>query len=150
MNKFSTTSKERLATAHPDLIKVMEKAITISPMDFGIAYGYRSPQKQHELYQQGRTKPGAIVTNIDGYKKKSKHNEYPSHAVDIYAFIQGKAVWEVTELTFLAGIILATAKLLKQSGEITHDLVWGGNWDGDGEIITDQKFMDLPHFEIKI
>lgn len=148
MNQFSNTSKERLATAHPDLIRIMEAALQLSPVDFGIAYGYRSPQKQMELYQQGRTTPGPIVTNIDGVKTKSKHNEYPSHAVDIFAFVNGKASWEEKDLVFLGGIIIATAKLLKQAGKITHDIRWGGNWDGDGIIITDQNFQDLPHFEI--
>jgi len=27
------------------------------------------------------------------------------------------------------------------------DLRWGGNWDMDGEPITDQDFQDLVHFE---
>jgi hypothetical protein len=25
---------------------------------------------------------------------------------------------------------------------------WGGNWDRDNEVVTDQKFDDLVHFEI--
>jgi peptidoglycan L-alanyl-D-glutamate endopeptidase CwlK len=27
-------------------------------------------------------------------------------------------------------------------------LRWGGNWDRDGEPVTDQDFQDLVHFEL--
>jgi peptidoglycan L-alanyl-D-glutamate endopeptidase CwlK len=46
-------------------------------------------------------------------------------------------------MCYLAGVIQCAA------AELGYDLRWGGNWDGDGEIIKDQKFNDLPHFEIE-
>lgn len=37
--------------------------------------------------------------------------------------------------------VLATVKL-------GIDIRWGGNWDMDGEPVTDQNFQDLVHFEL--
>ena len=141
MYQFSETSKERLATCHPDLQKVFLLAIERTNIDFGIACGHRSVKEQQALYAQGRTKSGDIVTHVDGINKKSKHNAYPSNAVDIYAWT-GKASWDQKELCYLAGLIMACAK------ELNVSLRWGGNWDQDGQIITDQNFIDLPHFEL--
>lgn len=139
---FGTTSKQRLGTCHPDLIKVFETALQHSPVDFGIAAGHRSAKEQYKLYQQGRTIPGSIVTNIDGYNKKGKHNESPSNAVDVYAWVNDKASWDSAHLTLIAGVVLTSASYLNVN------IRWGGNWDGDGEIISDQNLIDLPHFEL--
>ena len=141
MYQFSKTSEQRLKTCHQDLQNVMNLALKRSNVDFGITSGYRSIEEQQKLYNQGRTTKGNIVTNVDGINKKSKHNYNPSKAVDIYAWI-GKASWDQKHLCYLAGIIMTCAK------ELNVNLRWGGNWDGDGIIISDQNFQDLPHFEL--
>lgn len=135
MYKFGTTSKERLATCHDDLQKVFEAAIALSPIDFGIAEGYRSIERQKQLFDEGKSR-------IDGISKKGKHNYSPSLAVDIYAFVNGKASWDSNELCVIAGVVLAVA------ANYGIKLRWGGNWDMDGQIISDQNFIDLPHFEL--
>lgn len=58
---------------------------------FHVVYGYRSPALQNKLYQQGRTTPGKIVTNLDGYRNKSKHNT--GEAVDACAWRNGTFDW---------------------------------------------------------
>ena len=65
----------------------------------------------------------------------------PSLAGDIYAWV-GKASWDKNHLILIAGVILSCAD------ELGTPLRWGGNWDGDGVIISDQNFIDLPHFEL--
>ena len=72
----------------------------------------------------------------------------PSLAFDIYAFVKGKANWERHNLCVVGGVIMGTAKALLDAGHIGHRLRWGGNWDMDGEILTDQQFDDMPHFEL--
>jgi peptidoglycan L-alanyl-D-glutamate endopeptidase CwlK len=139
--KFSTTAASRLATCHSDLQKIMNLAIELTDMDFGIAEGHRSIERQQQMYKDGKSK-------IDGITRKGKHNYSPSLAVDIYAFVNGKASWAVADLMFLNGIITAAAKILKAQGEITHDIRLGANWDRDGEFLTDQSFDDLPHIEL--
>ena len=141
MNKFSKTSKARLDTCDQKIQDVLNLALQVSVIDFGIASGERTLKEQSELYALGRTKPGNIVTNVDGVNKKSMHNYKPSKAVDIYAWI-GKASWDKAHLCYLAGVIMTCAK------KLNVDLRWGGNWDGDGIIISDQNFQDLPHYEL--
>lgn len=109
------------------------EAIRYTVIDFGVAYGHRTPQEQQELYAQGRTKPGQIVTHLDGITKLSKHNAYPSNAVDIYPYYGGKAQWgDLQAYHYLAGLILGIAK----TKEI--ELEWGGFW---------KNFKDYPHFQ---
>ena len=42
---------------------------------------YRSPERQNELFEQGRSKPGPVVT----YKRggESNHNKRPTPALDV-------------------------------------------------------------------
>lgn len=142
MYHFSKTSQNRLKTCTSDLQKVFNLAIKRSKVDFGIASGHRPTDEQQRLYAQGRTVPGPIVTYVDGIKKKSEHNYKPSKATDVYAWVNGRASWDEKHLCYIAGVVMSCAE------ELGVPLRWGGNWDGDGEIISDQQFMDLPHYEI--
>lgn len=88
---------------------------------------YRSPEEQQALYAQGRTKPGQIVTQLDGVKQKSNHNYKPSRAIDFAVVIGGKVTWDVKEYQ-LVGPYMER-----------HDLIWGGSWP---------HFKDYPHVEL--
>lgn len=85
----------------------------------------RDAEYQNSLYQQGRTKPGSIVTNCDGYKKKSNHQS--GYAWDICLNVKGK---EYSDDSFF-----------EKCGAIARKLgiTWGGDWT---------SFRDTPHFEI--
>ena len=89
---------------------------------------YRSPERQDELYKQGRSKPGPIVT----YKRggESKHNRLPCPALDVaFLLADGEVSW--------SGLLLSKfARLMKAADAQVH---WGGNWPG---------FKDRPHFEV--
>ena len=144
MAQFSKTSKERLATAHEDLQTVFNEVI--NHFDCTVIFGYRSPEEQNKLYQQGRTKPGSIVTYKDGYEKKSKHNYSPSLAVDVVPY---PIEWKNKDrMRYFAGFVLGIAQMLKKEGKIKHDIVWGADWDDD-TFLKDHSFVDLPHFQIK-
>ena len=138
---FSKTSASRLATCHEDLQKIANLAIKVSAVDFGIAEGHRSIERQKMLYAAGKSK-------IDGTTKKGKHNYDPSLAFDVYAYVKGKASYSERDLCYIGGVMKACAEILHDQGMIYHKLRWGGNWDGDGQIVTDQGFIDLPHFEL--
>lgn len=144
---FGKTSEERLRTMHRDLQLVFRESLKASEVDFGIAEGHRPVKRQQELYAQGRTVPGRIVTHVDGINKKSKHNKLPSDAGDVYAWVNGKAIWSERYLTYLGGVITTTAKRLYAEGKISRPIRWGGNWDRDGNILDDQRFDDAPHYE---
>jgi len=134
MHKLSTRSKERLVGIKPILIQIIEEAISTSPHDFGIPQdgGLRTDARQAELYAIGRTVAGKIVTNADGKKKMSRHQF--GTAFDIYAFVDGKASWNINHLTAIA------KHLQKVAGLLGVDLEWGGDW---------VSFSDYPHFQIR-
>lgn len=143
---FGKKSKEKLATCHPDLQKILQMAITRSKVDFGISEGRRDLDRQWKLFQEGKTK-------IDGVSSKGKHNYDPSLAADLYAYHPDKEtrvriIYDEKHLSYIAGVIDACAAELYEKGEITHLVRWGGNWDGDGVIGLDQTFWDLPHHEL--
>ena len=48
-------SRQRLACVHPDLVKVVERAIQITPVDFTVLEGRRTKERQAELLKAGAT-----------------------------------------------------------------------------------------------
>lgn len=128
MFSFGRRSRERLATCHPDLQRVLNRAIKL--YDFTILDGHRPKERQQEVFERGLSKV---------QWPNSRHNKQPSHAVDV-------APWpidwdDLNSFYFLAGVIHAMAA---DEGVV---LRWGGDWDRDYKF-DDQKFNDLPHFEI--
>lgn len=88
-----------------------------------IFQGFRSFAEQDALYAQGRTKPGAIVTNARG--GDSFHNY--GVACDIVFVVNGRPSWDSKH----------PWKTLGTVGE-KYGLEWGGRWT---------SFIDLPHFQ---
>jgi peptidoglycan L-alanyl-D-glutamate endopeptidase CwlK len=143
--KFGKRSEQQLATCHADLQMIMRVALASSTVDFGVVEGHRSLAVQQQYFKAGKSK-------IDGITQQSKHNKKPSEAVDIVISVPGKPAlgYEIKHLCYVAGVITATAKMLYAQGKVKHLIRWGGNWDSDSEIISDQTFQDLVHFELVI
>lgn len=108
------------------------KALVIAAKDAGIdlliTSTYRSNEEQAALYAQGRTKPGAIVTNArpgDSY-----HNW--RCAFDVVPLRNGKPVW---------GTSGPDGDLWRKIGEMGEavGLEWAGRWGS--------KFREYPHFQ---
>jgi hypothetical protein len=128
-----------LQAAYPKILEYYEAK---NPgLTLNLSCVYRTPERQFDLYRQGRsnhgtldhpnwkvTEPTKIVTNCDGYDKVSKHNAYPSKALDFFVVDKKtkKALW-LKEFYKDIGVI---AKKL--------GLIWGGDWAMD----------DYPHVEI--
>ena len=150
MYQFGKSSQERLDTCHPDLRLILSEAIKVSPVDFGISEGVRSVQKQLDYFLHGKSR---LDPRNPEQAKKAKHLPGPdglSTAADFYAYVPGRndLAYDFNHLSLVAGVVLSTAKRLKNEGKVTHGIRWGGNWDMDGQIITDQTFNDLPHVEL--
>lgn len=92
----------------------------------GVAQGYRSVAYQNELYAQGRTKPGKIVTNAKG--GTSNHNYGVAVDFFLYDGSIAKAKWGVD-----ADFRKVVSEMKKQGFD------WGGDWT---------SFYDAPHFEL--
>jgi len=88
-----------------------------------ITSGLRTWAEQDNLYAQGRTKPGAIVTNAKG--GSSNHNY--GLAFDVVPIENGNVNWN--------------SKNWNKIGQIGKSVGfdWGGDWSG---------FVDKPHFEM--
>ena len=99
-----------------------------------------------QYFNEGKSKVNPDNYEIDVLPHKAKHivtDEFPmAGAVDLYAYVNG-ASWDAKQLCFIAGVMMSI------DASLENRLRWGGNFDMDGEIITDQTFMDLPHFELK-
>lgn len=134
--KFGNNSEEALSTVTEPLQKVVRKVLELNVMDMTVICGIRSKAEQDRLFALGKSKTPW---------PESKHNALvgKSKAVDVAPYINNKISWNFNDCCFMAGMIIAVGKTLGV------DIRWGGNWDGDGEIITDQTFQDLVHFEIK-
>lgn len=96
---------------------------------------YRSRQEQDELYAQGRTKPGDIVTWAQG--GESPHNATladgtpAAMAFDVVALdLDGKPIWDSSSAVWPAMGMIG----------VELGLDWGGNWT--------QKRKDRPHFQL--
>lgn len=157
-HKFSEKSTKQFETLHSDLQKIIAKGVKYCLVDFSLVEGHRSPEKQFEYYKKGRElKNGKweivnskwVITNVDGYKVKGKHNYNPSHAVDFCAYVPNKPelTWDSIHLTYIAATLVYIADQLYEQGVIQHKLRWGGNWDKDGDL-ADNKLYDRPHVEI--
>lgn len=143
---FGRHSQEQLAGVDDRLVRVCKRALSYGLIDFRVDSGARTDEEQAELYAQGRTKPGTIVTNAK--PGQSKHGVGPlsgrdkSHAVDLIPV--APVNWEDRErFAMLAGIMFVAAR------EEGVDIRWGGDWDGDGQT-RDERFRDSPHFELVV
>lgn len=125
---------DKLAGVHPRLIvKVTRILNAIAELGFPmlVTDGVRTQAQQRDLYAQGRTAPGAKVTNADGIVKRSNHQTKDDgfgYAVDCAFLVDGKPSWDDAHPWALYGEM---AKAL--------DLTWGGSW----------KSPDRPHVEMK-
>lgn len=129
--KFSQRSLSILNTVHPDLQKVVKRALGLSVVDFGVTAGNRTQAEQDELYAQGRTKPGPKVT----WTRNSRH--IGGYAIDLLPYINGKAEWDNNGKLGLWPKI--NEAMQKASKELNIPVVWGGSW---------QTTPDRPHFEL--
>ena len=146
---YGKRSKKKLLTTSSGIQKVFNKAIKDTPYDFGIARGYSSPGEQFKLYLKGREERDGhiitvdkkkVVTYLDGFIKKSRHNSNPSQAVDIYGWHNGRMDYDDDRLTDIARHILGIAKKMFKAGDIPHMIEWG----------YDLWKWDKPHFQEKI
>lgn len=129
---------ERIKDIDIKLVELIEAAITDSPYDFGIPGdgGYRTAQRQKELYARGRTTEqleAKGIKGIEGRPDKSKITwtlksyHMTGNAFDIYAYVDGKASWSLKYLEPIARHLQAVGK------ERGIELHWGQDlWGKDG------------------
>ncbi len=120
MFKLGKRSIERLQGVHPDLVRVVERAIDLTPVDFTVLEGLRSPERQQTLVASGASQT-----------LNSRH--ITGHAVDLGAWVDNQVDWSWPLYTKIANAMKAAAN------ELGIAIVWGGDW---------RTFKDGPHFEL--
>jgi len=120
-------SESMIATLLPvvqPLARALVQKAKLADIKIKIISGTRTYEEQDALYAQGRTAPGAIVTNARG--GHSNHNF--GIAFDVGVFEGAK--------------YLQSSDKYRAVGVLGEDLglEWGGNW---------KTFVDQPHFQLR-
>jgi len=142
MAKFSQTSLKKLNTCNQDLITLAKSIIEIH--DCTVVTGTRNETLQNHLYDIGKSQLRF---------PKSKHNKYPSEAIDLVPYLANttKLTYDKKYTLYFAGIVLGVAKMLYENGKMKYKIRWGGNWSN---ILDDDyrntSFYDGTHFELII
>lgn len=136
MYHFSERSLSRLEDVHPDLVRVVKHAITLSEYDFAVTEGLRSRGRQKRLVEEGRSRTyhSRHLLQSDGY----------SHAVDVMAVgdldgdgdrdAQDRSItWDRAIYCGIAHAMYLAAK------DLGVRIRWGGDF---------KTFYDGPHFEL--
>ncbi|KKN76742.1 hypothetical protein LCGC14_0367130 [marine sediment metagenome] len=132
MPEFSTNSMKQLDTCDMKLQALFHKVIVTR--DCTIIQGHRGEELQREAFRTG-------TSELDW--PESEHNDAPSRAVDVGPYYMGEGIpWQLRERwIYFAGYVFAVAD------DLGIAVRWGGDWDGD-LTFKDQKFHDLPHWEL--
>lgn len=117
---MSARSLKSLEGVHPDMVKVVKRALELSHLDFVVTEGMRTLQKQKQLVAAGASKT-----------LRSRH--LTGHAVDLAALVAGKVRWDFPLYGQLAVAMKTAAK------ELNIPIEWGGDW---------KSFKDGPHFQL--
>lgn len=127
MFKFSKNSLLNREGVDQRLIDISNLAIQITNVDFGIPKlgGLRTVENQAALFASNKSK-------ADGVVNKSYHQS--GKALDVYAYVDGKASWSKQDLAIVA------CAMLQAAGELGYKLKWGGLW---------KSWQDFPHFELQ-
>lgn len=118
--KFSQRSLRNLNGVHPDLVRVITRALEVSTVDFVVTEGLRTLDRQKVLFAAGATKT-----------LKSRH--LTGHAVDVAPWVAGQLRWDWPLFHQIANAVKTA------SVELGIAITWGGDW---------RSFKDGPHFEL--
>ena len=113
-------SLQTLTGVHPDLVKVVKRAIQITEVDFRVIEGVRTAARQQQLVKSGASKT-----------MRSRH--LTGHAVDLAAMVGQDIRWDWP-------LYHKIAKAMKQAAaELKVPIEWGGDW---------RTFKDGPHWQL--
>jgi peptidoglycan L-alanyl-D-glutamate endopeptidase CwlK len=145
---LSKRSLDRLLGVDSRLVSVVERAIQLTTVDFGVTEGLRSKETQEQYVKSGKSQTMA-----------SKH--LTGHAVDLVAYIDGQVSWELNLYDDIADAMKAAAI------EYNIPIRWGAAWNipdirkWQGSMASamlyyiDERrrenkrpFIDGPHFEM--
>lgn len=119
-NRFSAASYGHLRGVRPELVAIATRALLLSPVDFGIGEGLRSPARQAQLVQAGASQT-----------QRSRH--LTGHAIDVVAYVGGEPRWDWPLYEQIA------AAMKQAAADLGVPLEWGGDW---------RTLKDGPHYQL--
>jgi len=143
--RFSKRSRDALRGVHPDLVRLVERALEITAVDFVVLEGLRTKARQAELVAAGASE------TMD-----SRH--ITGHACDLGAWL-GTVRWDM-------GLYYQIAEAMQRASKcLGIPIRWGGAWarlDDTSEVPSvlvaryvaarraqrRRAFIDGPHFEL--
>jgi len=151
--RLSQRSMDRLEGVHPAMTGVVERAIQLTDVDFGVTQGVRTLDEQKANVAAGRSQTMASkhLLQDDGF----------SHAVDVVAYVGSDVSWELNMYDNICDAFKTAAE------EVGCSIKWGAAWS-EGDIRTypssaedammayvdlrrsqgRRPFIDAPHFEL--
>jgi peptidoglycan LD-endopeptidase CwlK len=120
MRKYSQRSLNNLRGIHPDLRRVIDRALQDSPLDFVVIEGLRTQDRQRQLVASGASRT-----------MNSRH--LTGHAVDLMPIGPNGPAFDWPLYDQLGPAVKLAADKLGIA------LDWGGDW---------KSFRDGPHFEL--
>jgi len=146
--KLSKRSLAKLEGVDSKLVNVVQTAIGITNIDFGVIQGLRTIEEQRELVAKGASQT-----------MKSKHLD--GLAVDLMAYVAGRGSWELSVYDDIADAMKIAA--MEHDVSVRWGAAWQINdireWDGTMQDAMDayidlrrsqgrRPFIDAPHFEL--
>ena len=152
---LGANSKKELQGVHPDLVKVVERAIQITAQDFTVFDGLRTADEQRNMVSSGASQTMNSMHRVqkDGF----------GHAVDLVPWINGKPRWEWEPIYTITHAVSIAAH------ELNVRVRWGGAWvelpllknPAEARRLVEaygaarrkagkKAFTDGPHFEIMV
>lgn len=147
--KLGKKSEAELVGVHPDLVRVVRRALELTPQDFSVTDGLRTLAEQRHYVAIGASQ------TMD-----SRH--LTGHAVDLVPYVLGRPRWEWTLIYPIALAMRVAAR------EQDVPLRWGGCWDvlltdsdeAPEDLVNDyvqrrraagrRVFIDGPHYELPV
>ncbi len=123
---LSKKSLSKLEGVHPNLVKVVNRAIEITETDFTVLEGVRTHEKQKEYVAKGTSKTmnSKHLPQADGY----------SHAIDLAPLVKGEIIWDWGK-----PYDDVSSAMKRAASELGVAIQWGGDW---------KSFKDGPHYEL--
>lgn len=147
--QYGDSSKSRLGTVSDYLQKTALKALSCSPVDFGIPWmgGRRTADEQGAIFVKGHSR-------CDGYDKISFHQKTDAYnkgrALDLVPYISGVGFdYEAYGRLGIIGMLMLEAwEELQDEKKIPSGLFlhWGGLWSNSS---PSSLGWDLAHYEIR-
>lgn len=125
------TSRKRLVGVHADLVRVVERALELCAIDFGVHEGVRTRETQVKYLAAGVSK-----TLNSRHLTGDAVDLYPSGVGDVFP---RKGDSPAVRAEKLARFEAIAAAMFAAADELGVLIEWGGDW---------KEFVDMPHFQL--